>query len=170
MELNDAIRASLGYGPEPCAGDFLMITKNSFDRDRLNGERYRAIIVDVARKFIKARLIGTRHEIGIGLIKPHDKGPCKDVDWGYTATVHKFQGSEAAATIVVIPSGTLKLMKAVGGEKEPWFCDRSFIYTASSRPKLSLVIIGDPEDICGAIKMNRSDRVTALSRMFKAGL
>src|ERR1700732_3829516 len=96
-------------------------------------------------------------------LKPHDKGPCKDVDWGYAATVH----SEAAAAIVVIPSGTLKLMKAVGGEKEPWFCDRSFVYTACSRPKLSLVLIGDPDDICGAIALNRSDRVTAWSRMFK---
>jgi hypothetical protein len=142
-ELNHAIRVSLGYGPEPCVGDFLMITKNSFDRSRLNGERYRAIAVAVDRNsstgslrgIIKARLIGTRHEIVLN-IKPHDKGPCKDVDWGYVATVHKFQGSEAAATIVVIPSGTLKLMKAVGGEKEPWFCDRSFIYTACSRPKL----------------------------------
>jgi ATP-dependent exoDNAse (exonuclease V) alpha subunit len=168
-ELNDAIRVSLGSGPPPCAGDFLMITKNSFDRDRLNGERYRAVAVDVDRKFIKARLIGTRHEIIIDLVKPRDKGPCKDVDWGYAATVHKFQGSEAAATIVVIPSGTLKLMKAVGGEKEPWFADRSFAYTACSRPKLSLVLIGDPKDICGAIKMNRSDRVTALSRMFHSG-
>jgi ATP-dependent exoDNAse (exonuclease V) alpha subunit len=174
-ELNNAIRVSLGYGLEPCVGDFLMITKNSFDRSRLNGERYRAIAVAVDRNsstgslrgIIKARLIGTRHEIVLNF-KPHDKGPCKDVDWGYVATVHKFQGSEAAATIVVIPSGTLKLMKAVGGEKEPWFCDRSFVYTACSRPKLSLVLIGDPKDMCGAIALNRSDRVTALARMFKA--
>ena len=115
---------------------------------------------------MEARLIGSRHEIGMA-IKPHSKGPCKHVDWGYVATVHKFQGSEASSTIVVIPSGTLKLMKAVGGEKEPWFCDRSFVYTACSRPKLSLVLIGDPHDICGSIATNRSDRVTALSRMFE---
>jgi ATP-dependent exoDNAse (exonuclease V) alpha subunit len=164
-ELNNAIRASLGFdGPVPRVGDFLMIMRNQ--SDCLNGERYRAVAVAVEHKFIEARLIGTRHEIVLDL-KPHDKGPCKDVDWGYVATVHKYQGSEASAAIVVIPSGTLKLMKAVGGEKEPWFCDRSFVYTACSRPKLSLVLIGDPKDICGAIKMNRSDRVTALSRMFK---
>ena len=40
-ELNDAIRASLGYGPGPSVGDFLMCMKNSLDRSRLNGERYR---------------------------------------------------------------------------------------------------------------------------------
>ena len=70
--------------------------------------------------------------------------------------------------MVVIPSGTLKLMRAVGGEQEPWFCDRSFVYTACSRPKLDLVLIGDPQDICEAISLNRSDRLTALSRMFGA--
>ncbi|HEY8649317.1 MAG TPA: ATP-dependent RecD-like DNA helicase [Chthoniobacterales bacterium] len=164
-ELNNAIRASLGFdSPVPRPGDFLMIMKNS--GDALNGERYRAVAVAADRKMITGRLIGTSHEIILDFT-PHDKGPSKNVDWGYAATVHKFQGSEAAATIVVIPSGTLKLMKAVGGEKEPSFCDRSFVYTACSRPKLSLVLIGDPKDICGAIKMNRSDRVTALSRMFK---
>ncbi len=166
-ELNDAIRTSLGFnGPTPRVGDFLMITRNSRERDRLNGERYRAIVIDVDQKVIGAKLVGSHREIMIDIVKPHDKGPCQHVDWGYAATVHKFQGSEANSTIVVIPGGTLKLMRAVGGEKEPWFCDRSFVYTACSRPKLLLVLIGDPEDIYGAIKLNRSDRVTALSRMF----
>jgi ATP-dependent exoDNAse (exonuclease V) alpha subunit len=142
-----------------------MIMKNS--GDALNGERYRAVTVAADRKMITARLIGTPHEIILDF-EPHDKGPCKNVDWGFAATVHKFQGSEAAATIVVIPSGTLKLMKAVGGEKVPWFCDRSFVYTACSRPKISLVLIGDPAEIGRAIALNRSDRVTALTRMFKA--
>jgi ATP-dependent exoDNAse (exonuclease V) alpha subunit len=164
-ELNKAIRTSFGFdSPEPRVGDFLMIMRNQ--SDCLNGERYRAVAVAVEHKIVKARLVGSRHEIILDLVKPHDKGPCKDVDWGYAATVHKFQGSEAAATIVVIPSGTLRLMKAVSGEKEPWFCDKSFVYTACSRPKLSLMLIGDPKDICGAIALNRSDRVTALSRMF----
>ena len=81
-ELNDAIRASFGYGLAPSVGDFLMITKNSSDRDRLNGERYRAVVVDIDRKVMKARLIGTRHEIVLTLVKPHNKGPCEDVDWG----------------------------------------------------------------------------------------
>jgi hypothetical protein len=62
-ELNDAIRASLGYGPDPCVGDFLMITKNSFDRTRLNGERYRAIVADVDKKVIQAKLISSHHTI-----------------------------------------------------------------------------------------------------------
>jgi hypothetical protein len=116
---------------------------------------------------ITARLIGTNRTIMLQA-KHHARGPCKDVDWGYFATIHKYQGSEADGVLVVIPSGTLKLMKAIDDEKEPWFFDRSCLYTACSRPKLSLVLVGDPADIRGAMKLNCSERVTALSRMFAA--
>jgi len=130
-ELNDAIRAAQGFDdPMPRVGELLMITKNR--SDALNGQRYRAIVIDADRKQIAARLIGASHKIMLAF-KPHMRGPCKDVDWGYVATVHKYQGSEATAVLTVIPSGTLKLMKAVGGESEPWFFDRSCAYTACSR-------------------------------------
>jgi len=56
QELNEAIRVALGYDdPVPRVGELLMITKNSSNRDRLNGERYRAVAVAVDRKIIKAR-------------------------------------------------------------------------------------------------------------------
>src|ERR1700730_15399862 len=91
-ELNDAIRASLGYGdPVPRVGELLMITKNQ--PDALNGQRYRAVIIDTDRKTIEARLLGTNHHVTLALA-PHDRGPCKEVDWGYVGTVHKYQGSE----------------------------------------------------------------------------
>jgi ATP-dependent exoDNAse (exonuclease V) alpha subunit len=164
-ELNDATREALGYGPGVEPGDLLMITKNMRDIGVLNGERYRAVTVDTSKAMITARLIGTDQTIRLEA-KHHARGPCKNADWGYYATVHKYQGSEADGVLVVIPSGTLKLMKAIDDEKEPWFFDRSCLYTACSRPKLSLVLIGDPNDIRGAMKLNCSDRVTALSRMF----
>jgi ATP-dependent exoDNAse (exonuclease V) alpha subunit len=156
QELNEAIRASLDYNdPVPRIGELLMITKNSFDRDRLNGERYRVVAVALKRKAVHARLLRSTHEIALELSQ-HKRGPCKDADWGYCGTVHKYQGSEAAAVIVVVPSGTLKIMTAVGGEKEPWFFDRSCLYTACSRPKLSLILVGDPHDICQAISRNKA--------------
>jgi ATP-dependent exoDNAse (exonuclease V) alpha subunit len=163
-ELNDAVWAALGYGERVEPNDLLMVTKNSRDRTVLNGERYRVVAVD-GSGVITARMIGSDKIIKLQA-KHHARGPCKDVDWGYFATIHKYQGSEADGVIVVIPSGTLKLMKAIDDEKEPWFFDRSCLYTACSRPKLSLVLIGDPNDIRGAMKLNCSERVTALSRMF----
>jgi ATP-dependent exoDNAse (exonuclease V) alpha subunit len=169
-ELNNAIRATLGYDdPMPRIGELLMITdnRNKAAPRALNGERYRAVIVDIDRKILRARLIGVNREIILPL-EPHMRGPAKHVDWGYISTVHKYQGSEADAVLVVIPSGTLKFMTAAGGGREPWFFDRSCLYTACSRPKLSLMLVGDPIDICGAIEFNRSNRITALSRMFAA--
>jgi ATP-dependent exoDNAse (exonuclease V) alpha subunit len=163
-ELNDAIRAAKGYGERVEPGDLLMITKNSRDRTVLNGERYRVIAVDTSG-IVTARLIGADRTIRLEA-KHHARGPCKNVDWGYFATIHKYQGSEADGCVVVIPSSTLKLMKAIDDQKEPWFFDRSCLYTACSRPKLSLVLVGDPNDIHGAMKLNCSNRLTALSRMF----
>ena len=128
-ELNDAIRASLGYAdPLPRIGELLMVTKNR--PDALNGQRYRAVVIDANIKLIKARLIGSNHLITFPY-RPGVRGPCKaEVEWGYSGTVHKYQGSESDSVIVVVPTGTLKLMLAAGGQKELWFFDRSCLYTA----------------------------------------
>jgi hypothetical protein len=118
---------------------------------------------------ISAVLLGTGHRITL-TADPHAnaRGPCADVDWGYVATVHKFQGSEADAVLVVVPSGTLRIMRSIGGEKTPWFFDRSCLYTACSRPKLALVLVGDPDDIKAAAELNQSVRITALPRLLSS--
>jgi hypothetical protein len=162
-ELNDGIRQSLGYfDPLPRVGELLMVVKNRED-GALNGQRYRAIVVDEDRKLITAQLLGARNRTTFPY-KPDMRGPCKGiVEWGYSGTVHKYQGSEADAVIAVVPTGTLKLMLAAGGERELWFFDRSCLYTACSRAKRSLVLIGDPHDIRGACMFNQSGSHRALT-------
>ena len=201
-ELNNAIRAALGFGELAQAGDLLMITKNDRDIGVLNGQRYRVTGVsangDRAEKreapgseppalgggskskgeakserssspggaAISAVLLGARHKIMLTASpRTNARGPCKNVDWGYVATVHKFQGSESDAVLVVVPSGTLRIMRSIGGEKTPWFFDRSCLYTACSRAKLALVLVGDPDDIKSAAELNQSVRITALPRL-----
>jgi hypothetical protein len=193
-ELNKSIRVALGFDELAQAGDLLMITKNDHDKGILNGQRYRVTSVKgvghgtpadaggsvpgasrASRgaalgkgkgSLISAVLLGTGHRITL-TANPHAnaRGPCADVDWGYVATVHKFQGSEADAVLVVVPSGTLRIMRSIGGEKTPWFFDRSCLYTACSRPKLALVLVGDPDDIKAAAELNQSVRITALPRL-----
>jgi ATP-dependent exoDNAse (exonuclease V) alpha subunit len=96
--------------------------------------------------------------------KPHAHGPSPGVEWGYACTVHKFQGSEAAAVVAAIPPGTLKIIG-----NEPWLFDKSAVYTAFSRAKEHLSVIGDLNELAKVIAYDRRRRVTALRSLLIRG-
>src|SRR5262249_46952130 len=84
-------------------------------------------------------------------------GPSPYANWGYAATVHKYQGSEAKAIVLAIPPGTVRFIR-----NEPWMFDRCAAYTAFSRAKEYLTVIGDLDELAKVIQCNRRSRITAL--------
>ncbi len=92
--------------------------------------------------------------------KPHSQGPAETIVWGRAATVHKFQGSEAAAVIVVIPPNALRLI-----EKEPHIFDVANFYTGVSRAKKRVVIMGALDQLPALMKHGTRRRITTLERI-----
>lgn len=63
-----------------------------------------------------------------------------DVDVAFATTVHKAQGSEFATVVVVVPPASSPL------------CTRELLYTAATRAKPNLILIGSRADIEQAVK------------------
>jgi exodeoxyribonuclease V alpha subunit len=62
---------------------------------------------------------------------------CPKVEEAYAMTIHKSQGSEFDSVVVLIPPGAL--------------CDRRLLYTAVTRAKERVVLIGQKGDVVGAL-------------------
>jgi exodeoxyribonuclease V alpha subunit len=147
--LNAQLRAALGFDtPTPHVGEVLMCIENAQrggDGLRLlNGMRLIVTEFDgewlVLRQVSSAETLTVRH-------KPHAHGPAETIVWGRAATVHKFQGSEAAAVIVVIPPNALRLI-----EKEPHIFDVANFYTGVSRAKKRVAIMGALDQLPALMK------------------
>jgi ATP-dependent exoDNAse (exonuclease V) alpha subunit len=138
-----------------------MAQKNDYGAGLSNGMRLVVVDGAKAKGTFKARPFGSADTIELPC-QPHAHGPSSGVEWGYACTVHKFQGSEAAAVIVAIPPGTVKI---VGNE--PWLFDKSAVYTAFSRAKEHLSVTGDPWELTKVASYDRRRRVTALPDLFR---
>jgi exodeoxyribonuclease V alpha subunit len=136
------------------SGEILMAQRNDYEIGVLNGMRL--VVVACHSETIEVRPFGANDIIELPY-KPHAHGPSPGVEWGYACTVHKFQGSEAAAVVAAIPPGTVKIIG-----NEPWLFDKSAVYTAFSRAKEHLSVVGDPDELAKVIAYDRRRRVTAL--------
>lgn len=76
-----------------------------------------------------------------------------DLELADGITIHKSQGSEFPVGIIVLSN------------KHLWMFDRKLFYTAVTRPKDKLIIVGDFDACKGAVRHNRSnDRCCLLPR------
>jgi exodeoxyribonuclease V alpha subunit len=161
--LNRGVRMARGFSDElPRSGEILMAQKNDYGAGLLNGMRL--VVVAGAKRnnrTFKARPFGSPHTIELPC-RPYAHGPSSGVEWGYACTVHKFQGSEAAAVIVAIPPGTVKIIG-----NEPWLFDKSAVYTAFSRAKEHLSVAGDPCELTKVACHDRRRRLTALPDLLR---
>ena len=164
--LNRGARMAMGFSDQlPRSGEILMAQKNDYGAGFLNGMRL--VVVDGAKhnnRTFKARPFGSPDTIELPC-QPHAHGPSPGVEWGYACTVHKFQGSEAAAVIVTIPPGTIKIIG-----NEPGLFDKSAVYTAFSRAKEHLSVVCDPGELIKVGCHDRRRRVTALPALLREGV
>jgi hypothetical protein len=161
--LNLKLRAALGFHtPTPRIGEIVMCVENASaggsDRFRLlNGMRLAVSAFD--GKWVTLRHISSGETV-IVPYKPHAHGPSETIVWGRAATVHKFQGSEAAAVIMVIPPDALRLI-----EKEPHIFDVANFYTGVSRAKKHVAVIGALDQLPALMKLGTRRRITTLERI-----
>jgi AAA domain/UvrD-like helicase C-terminal domain len=161
--LNAQLRAALGFDtPAPRPGEIVMCVENALtggdDRFRLlNGMRL--IVTEFDGEWLVLRHLSSAKTATVRY-KPHAHGPAETIVWGRAATVHKFQGSEAAAVIVVIPPNALRLI-----EKEPHIFDVANFYTGVSRAKKRVVIMGALDQLPDLMKHGTRRRITRLERL-----
>jgi exodeoxyribonuclease V alpha subunit len=161
--LNAQLRAALGFHtPTPRIGEIVMCVENASadgaDRFRLlNGMRLAVSAFD--GKWVALRHLSSGETVTVPY-KAHAHGPSETIVWGRVATVHKFQGSEAAAVIMVIPPDALRLI-----EKEPHIFDVANFYTGVSRAKKIVAIMGALHQLPTLMKLGTRRRITTLERV-----
>lgn len=126
-------------------GDKVMHTKNNYDLDVFNGEVGRIIQV------IPNHLISV--DYGDRIVDYINREQIRELELAYAMTIHKSQGSEYPIVINVV-SNTHKYM-----------LNRNLIYTAWTRAKERLYIIGNKEAVIASAEIN--DIVNRKSRLVK---
>jgi exodeoxyribonuclease V alpha subunit len=173
VALNDAIQAAVNpRPPEECyamkhgnhamqyrVGDRVMQTKNDYNRGIVNGELgVVAEMLDHAESNKQAPVLTVRYVDGIDeKVVPYTRGDLHHLDLAYCTTVHKVQGAEFPAVIVVCH------------DAHRFMLERSLLYTALTRAKKLCVLVGTRRAISGAAKLARSDdRRTTLGGLMVA--
>lgn len=119
-------------------GDKVIQTVNDYDKEVFNGDIGQVTRLDLEEGLVFMNFDGREVE--------YEFGELDEVALAYAATVHKSQGSEYPA--VVIPLAT---------EHYP-LLQRNLIYTAVTRGKELVVVIGQPKALAMAVKNVRSAR------------
>jgi exodeoxyribonuclease V alpha subunit len=124
-------------------GDKVMQLVNDYDKDVFNGDIGRIISIDEVDQQVVVRFDG--RDVA------YDPGELDELSLAYATTVHKSQGSEYPAVIVPIHTQHFMLLQ------------RNLVYTALTRAKRLLVVVGSPKALAIAIKRADSGkRITML--------
>ncbi len=138
------------------AGDKVMQTKNDYEIEWKKGEEKGAGIFngDIGVITRLNRLLGEIEIDFDGRIASYNLEMLENLELAYAATVHKSQGSEFDAVILPI----------LGGYDKLYF--RNLLYTAVTRAKKLLVIVGSKKRLEFMIENNRRmNRYTCLKQM-----
>ena len=127
-------------------GDKLMQTKNNLDVS--NGDIGYIKSIDVEGNETNVQI-----DFGDGRLKKYEAGTLDMVDWGYATTIHKSQGSEYSSVIINLQVAHFKMLT------------RPLIYTAITRGKNRVIIVGEKRALCIAInKTDTEKRGTCLAK------
>lgn len=113
------------------AGNIVVKTRNDVANGLANGDT--GVVLDVDGRLCFAFRHGAET-----IVVP--TSAVDDVDVAFATTVHKAQGSEFATVVVVVPPASSPL------------CTRELLYTAATRAKPNLLLIGSRADIEHAVR------------------
>lgn len=126
-------------------GDKVMHTKNNYDLDVFNGEVGRIIQV------IPNHLISV--DYGDRIVDYINREQIRELELAYAMTIHKSQGSEYPIVINVVSN------------MHKYMLNRNLIYTAWTRAKEKLYILGNKEAVIASAEKN--DIINRKSRLVK---
>ncbi|MBI5302642.1 MAG: ATP-dependent RecD-like DNA helicase [Chloroflexi bacterium] len=116
-------------------GDKVLQTRNNYDKQVFNGDLGRVVSVDSEDQVLGVDFDGARVE--------YEFGELDELVHAFAMSVHKSQGSEYRA--VVIPLLTQHYL----------MLQRNLLYTAVTRAKELVVLVGTPKAIALAVKNNK---------------
>ena len=129
------LRAAAG---EFRAGDKVIQLRNNYDKNLFNGDIGSVTAVHADRRTIEAVFDGEKHVF--------DRGELGDLALAYAISIHKSQGSEYP--VVIIP-----LLKA-----HFMMLQRNLLYTAITRGRKKVVLVGEPAAYAMAVRNSESKR------------
>ncbi len=129
------------------AGDRVMQLRNNYDKDVYNGDVGFVKTVD-----LESRSMVVTYD---GRPVKYDSGDLDELVLAYATTIHKSQGSEYPAVIVIIHTQHYVMLQ------------RNLLYTAITRGRRLVLLMGVPYAVDQAIKTNtvRERRTTLASRL-----
>lgn len=153
--LNELFQRRINPEPKPDGvrykvGDKVIQTRNQYDLDLINGDIGYVGAIDPPNRSITVQFENPERRVELPLYE-------NDLELAYAITCHKFQGSEAR--IIVVP-----IHRSFG----PLILQRNWIYTAVSRAREVLVLVGQREEVPRIIRRNQQQRrFTRLQEMLQ---
>jgi exodeoxyribonuclease V alpha subunit len=152
QHLNPKGKSVTYYGNEYRVGDPVMQQINNYDIEVFNGEV--GTITEVIEEK-KSVLVRVDYGDERGVITYIDS-ELSDIELAYAMTIHKVQGSEFPAVIIVLP----ELSSSTGN-----MLKRNLLYTAITRAQKLCVVISDNRSLYKCISDNSyNERLTKLNR------
>lgn len=158
MQLNQALQALLNpSGPELLRGgrlyrlgDRVMQIRNNYEKDVYNGDIGRIIKLDPEEREVTVRFDDR--------LITYDFHDLDELVLAYAVTVHKSQGSEYPAVIIPVHTAHFVMLQ------------RNLLYTAITRGKGLVVLVGTKKAIAIAVKNHKiQHRYTGLTRRLQRG-
>jgi exodeoxyribonuclease V alpha subunit len=145
----NALRKIVRFETTYAEGDKVIQMVNNYDKEVFNGDIGRIVLVDEEESTLRVDYDG-REVL-------YESGELDEIALAYAITIHKSQGSEYPAVVIPISLQHFTLL------------ERNLIYTAVTRAKKLVMIIGDPKAVSMAVGNKRSSqRMTGLAAMISA--
>ncbi|MEJ5349100.1 MAG: ATP-dependent RecD-like DNA helicase [Desulfosoma sp.] len=149
--LNPKGRAVERAGKVYRVGDKVMQVRNNYDKEVFNGDVGRIHAVDEENQELRVRIDGR--------LVTYDFSELDEITHAYAVSVHKSQGSEYP--VVVVPLVTQHYV----------MLQRNLLYTAVTRGKKLVVLVGSRKALAMAVRNNRiQERYTLLAHRLNRGL
>ena len=146
----NAVRKIVRYEVTYAEGDKVIQMVNNYDKEVFNGDIGRIAAVDEEESML--RVIYDGREV------LYEFGELEEIALAYAITIHKSQGSEYPAVVIPLSMQHFSML------------ERNLVYTAVTRAKKLVMIIGDPKALSTAVGNKRSSqRMTGLAAMISGG-
>jgi exodeoxyribonuclease V alpha subunit len=150
--LNDVLQDRLNPNPPVACGgrtfridDKVMQTKNNYDKEAFNGDIGTVTRIDLENRALIVKY--PEHEVS------YDFNDLDQVVMAYAITVHKSQGNEYPVVVIPITTQHYPMLQ------------RNLLYTAITRARELVVLVGSKRAIAIAVKNNRiEERYSALGK------